>query len=730
MTGKGENLDAKVDTAGATKENSVRNGELNLGNIYPFINDGNVKFDHYLWSVQNYFKMNKIVDGETQVRMLLNLIGDTNSEKIRNSCLPKDPVEFSYEEIVEKCTRLFCGEKNEILETFVFNSRNQKEGEEVYKFAIELQILAKECNFGTSYRDRVLRDRFVVGIADCQIRGECLKLGSKATFDQVVKEACRQDSIMKNARKMQGDDANINGIERGNGSRRTQSGFSRYRRERAYARSRSRSFSPERNGKREKYEDANDGKSGREKMRCFKCDGVGHFARKCPSRFNGNAHQQRRGFHFNRNRNSYSNTNMVGSEEEIGKMLKPSELENIFSSTFSSGINMTAPIQRGSSETPMKKLVDYCGIEMKTRGVDPMFPCFQVKQPEKLNDEEIMRKLEEYTGGMEVDETGNLLYEEELLLENSENKEEEIYSLVCSIGNFNSREMMNLVIENQEVSMEIDSGAVVSVCPEILFRKHFAHKKVYPARLPLRGVNGTELNLIGQIVVGIKINGMSHKLPLVILESHSNGTMLMGRNWLDKIVPHLRNAFKINGISGDCEQFLSRIKKDYASVFKDDISEPIEEFKVDIRLTDDATPVIHKPYPVPFSLKEKVEKELERLCNENIIQKVEKLKWGSPIVVVPKQSGEIRICGNYAVTINPYIRTDHYQIPIIDDILANVGGHSYYCVIDLKGVFTQLELSEGAKQILGISTHKGFYIYNRMSFGKDIRRNRGCSHIY
>jgi hypothetical protein len=182
--------------------------------------------------------------------------------------------------------------------------------------------------------------------------------------------------------------------------------------------------------------------------------------------------------------------------------------------------------------------------------------------------------------------------------------------------------------------------------------------------------------------------------------------ILLGRNWLDVLVPKWRDSFRINKIEF-CREFLSKLKVDYNEIFKREILEPIKDSCVDIKLTDNAVPIICKPYNVPMSLRDKVEKELDRLEKEGILSKVRETQWASPIVIVPKNDGNIRICGNYAVSVNPYIRTDHYPIPVIDEVLAGIGGKLYYCVIDLKGAYQQLKLSDNARKLLVINTHKG-----------------------
>ena len=49
---------------------------------------------------------------------------------------------------------------------------------------------------------------------------------------------------------------------------------------------------------------------------------------------------------------------------------------------------------------------------------------------------------------------------------------------------------------------------------------------------------------------------------------------------------------------------------------------------------------IFKPHSVPFALREKVKKELERLIKEDIIEPVTFSEWAVPIVLVIKEDKE------------------------------------------------------------------------------------------
>ena len=71
----------------------------------------------------------------------------------------------------------------------------------------------------------------------------------------------------------------------------------------------------------------------------------------------------------------------------------------------------------------------------------------------------------------------------------------------------------------------------------------------------------------------------------------------------------------------------------------------MNDYQVKIHVDSDIKPVAQHTRKVPFSLIEKVEKKLQELEQMDIIWKVQgPTPWVSPIVVVPKQSGEIRLC--------------------------------------------------------------------------------------
>ena len=82
----------------------------------------------------------------------------------------------------------------------------------------------------------------------------------------------------------------------------------------------------------------------------------------------------------------------------------------------------------------------------------------------------------------------------------------------------------------------------------------------------------------------------------------------------------------------------------------------------------EAMPRCFKPRSVPFALRAKVDNELQRLQTTGVIVPIEHSDWAAPIVPVLKANGEVRICGDYKLTVNKAAKVDQYPIPNIDDL--------------------------------------------------------------
>ena len=82
-----------------------------------------------------------------------------------------------------------------------------------------------------------------------------------------------------------------------------------------------------------------------------------------------------------------------------------------------------------------------------------------------------------------------------------------------------------------------------------------------------------------------------------------------------------------------------------------------------------------------------------------------------------KADGGVRLCVDYKCGVNERIVQANHPIRKIDDVLDSLRGSRFYCKLDLYKAYLHLKVDEESSNIQTISTHRGTYRVNRLSFG-------------
>ena len=114
---------------------------------------------------------------------------------------------------------------------------------------------------------------------------------------------------------------------------------------------------------------------------------------------------------------------------------------------------------------------------------------------------------------------------------------------------------------------------------------------------------------------------------------------------------------------------------------------------------------------------QKLEHELERLQNQDVITPVPHSDWAAPIVPVVESDGSVRVCGNYKLTANKVSKVEMYPLPRIEDLFAALSGGKVFSRLDLSHVYLQVQLYRESQKYLVINTQKGLYAYKWLPFG-------------
>ena len=98
------------------------------------------------------------------------------------------------------------------------------------------------------------------------------------------------------------------------------------------------------------------------------------------------------------------------------------------------------------------------------------------------------------------------------------------------------------------------------------------------------------------------------------------------------------------------------------------------------------------------------------------IYEIEHTEWLSPIVIVPKKNGKLRVCVNLK-KVNAATIRDHYPLPITDHVLEQVAGKQAYSFLDGFSGYNQLSVKQEDQHKTVFATEWGIYAYRVMPFG-------------
>jgi hypothetical protein len=90
--------------------------------------------------------------------------------------------------------------------------------------------------------------------------------------------------------------------------------------------------------------------------------------------------------------------------------------------------------------------------------------------------------------------------------------------------------------------------------------------------------------------------------------------------------------------------------------------------------------------------------------------------YASPILLVRKPNGRLRVCVNYRA-LNTLIVKDRYPIPLIRETLDKLSKARYFTKLDIVVAFNNLRIREGDEWMTAFITRYSLYEYKVMPFG-------------
>lgn len=89
-------------------------------------------------------------------------------------------------------------------------------------------------------------------------------------------------------------------------------------------------------------------------------------------------------------------------------------------------------------------------------------------------------------------------------------------------------------------------------------------------------------------------------------------------------------------------------------------------------------------------------------------------QWSSPVVLVPKPDDTLKFCNDFW-KLNKVSKFDAYPVPLIDELIDQLGKAQYLMILDLTKDYWQIPRAEDAKKVI-FSTPDGLFQYTVLPF--------------
>jgi len=257
-------------------------------------------------------------------------------------------------------------------------------------------------------------------------------------------------------------------------------------------------------------------------------------------------------------------------------------------------------------------------------------------------------------------------------------------------------------VNGQQIIFKLDTGAEATAVSMKTF-KTFTNIQLVPTAKVLCGPNNQRLKVLGQATVQLTYNGRSCQQSIYVIKDLKNN--LLGL----PAITALQLLIKVDSIQpGNVQQSFPKLFQGLGTLKGD----------YQIQLKSDAKPyALYTARNVPIPLRGKVKQELERMEKLGVISKVDKpTLWCAGMVVVPKKSGDVRICVDLK-PLNESVLRETHPLPGVDETLAQLTGATVMSKLDANSGFWQIPLAKESRELTTFITPFGRYCFNKLPFG-------------
>ena len=271
-----------------------------------------------------------------------------------------------------------------------------------------------------------------------------------------------------------------------------------------------------------------------------------------------------------------------------------------------------------------------------------------------------------------------------------------------------------VIIKEQPVRVHADSGADICVMSSKNAKK--LKLKTLPTKMKIKPY-GSRPQKCQSVYVGTIMFGENVTTAEIYVVDKNVETLLSGPVCEELgILTFTKMANTRRTRKEEKDEEKNKLMKEFPEIFNGKIGE-LKNHEVNFHVNKNMTPVVQPKRPIPFHLQSRLDTELRKMEEEDIIEEHHgPVTWLSNLVLAPKDDGAIRVTVDLR-NANKAIKPTHIPIPRPEEVRANLSGYTTFSKIDLRSAFHQLVLGKKSREMTTFYANKKLMRYKRLTMG-------------
>ena len=278
-----------------------------------------------------------------------------------------------------------------------------------------------------------------------------------------------------------------------------------------------------------------------------------------------------------------------------------------------------------------------------------------------------------------------------------------------------------VIVNNSIATVLADTGASISVCGKAEAKRWNLLSRMVKTQAKIKPYNSPPIPISGTTKCAVTFGNSSIPVEWHIIDNPCEPVLAgriaeeLGIIKFDAKPTVFQPVQMIH--STDNKETLQNILQQFPQNFEG--LGKLKNHQVKLHVDTSIKPVTTPARPVPYHLKERVAKEIEKMIKQDVIEEHPATKpapWISNAVIAPKADGAIRMTLD-ARNVNKAIQSSNLPIPRQEDIKAKLSGARVFSKMDFKSAFWQLELHPDSRYLTVFHANDKLYRYKRLTMG-------------